>query len=162
MTASRPRRTASRRVTVALAATVAALSLLVAGCSSADTKNEYVDTVNAIQTDALQAVNKATATQPNSKTQVIEQLESAERILGDAVSELEAVDVPEEAQDGHPELVAGIEKMRKLFADTADKIKSASSAESVAELTSLVGESSAIGAEIDAAITQINQDLGAE
>jgi hypothetical protein len=121
-----------------------------------------VDTVNAIQTDALQAVNKATATQPNSKAQVIEQLESAERILGDAVSELEAVDVPEEAQDGHPELVAGIEKMRKLFADTADKIESASSAESVAELTSLVGESSAIGAEIDAAITQINQDLGAE
>lgn len=135
---------------------------LLAGCSSADTKNEYVDTVNAIQTDALQAVNDATVTQPNSKAQVIEQLESAEKILGDAVADLEAVDVPEEAQDGHPKLVAGIDEMRKLFADTARKIGSASSAESIAELTSLVGESSTIGAEIDAAITQINQDLGAE
>lgn len=154
--------TANRQIRVLFAATIAIAAALVAGCSSADTKNEYVDTVNQIQTDALQAVNQSTTTQPNSKAQVVKQLESAEKILADAVTELEAVDVPEEAQEGHEKLVAGIDEMRGLFADTAKKVQSASSAESVAELTSLVGESSAIGAEIDAAITQINQDLGAE
>jgi hypothetical protein len=154
--------TANCRIRVLFVATIAVTAAVVAGCSSADTKNEYVDTVNQIQTDALQAVNQSTTTQPNSKAQVVEQLESAEKILGDAVTELEQVDVPEEAQGGHEQLVAGIDEMRGLFADTAEKVKSASSAESVAELTSLVGESSAIGAEIDAAITQINQDLGAE
>lgn len=148
--------------TVAAVAALAASAALAAGCSSADTKNEYVDTVNAIQTDALQAVNESTTTQPSSKDEVIKQLGTAEGILADAVAELEQVDVPEEAQEGHPKLVAGIDEMRKLFADTAKSVEKASSAEAIADLTTLVAESSAIGAEIDAAISQINQDLGAE
>lgn len=153
--------TALRKTFVALA--VAALATtLVAGCSSSDTKNEYVDTVNAIQTDALQAVNESTTSQPNTTAEVIEQLESAERILADAVTELEAVDVPEEAEAGHPKLVAGIDEMRALFAETAEKVQAASNTEAFTELTKLVAESATIGAGIDAAITQINQDLGAE
>lgn len=153
--------TALRKTFMALA--VAALAAtLVAGCSSSDTKNEYVDTVNAIQTDALQAVNESTTSQPNTTAEVIEQLESAERILADAVTELEGVDVPEEAEAGHPKLVAGIDDMRALFAETAEKVQSASDTEAFTELTKLVAESTTIGTEIDAAITQINQDLGAE
>lgn len=153
--------TALRKTFVALA--VAALATaLVAGCSSSDTKNEYVDTVNAIQTDALQAVNESTTSQPNTTAEVIEQLESAERILADTVTELEAVDVPEEVEAGHPKLVAGIDDMRALFAKTAEKAQAASNTEAFTERTKLVAESTTIRAEIKAAITQINQDLGAE
>lgn len=148
--------------TVAAVTALAASAALATGCSSADTKNEYVDTVNEIQTDALRAVNESTTTTPSNKNEVIEQLGTAEGILADAVAELEQVEVPEEAQEGHPKLVAGIDEMRELFADTAKSVENASNAEAVADLTSLVAESSAIGAEIDAAITQINQDLGAE
>lgn len=78
------------------------------------------------------------------------------------MTELEAVDVPEEAEAGHPKLVAGIDEMRALFAETAEKVQAASNTEAFTELTKLVAESATIGAGIDAAITQINQDLGAE
>lgn len=153
--------TTQRTITTLL--TLAGAALLVAGCSSAETKNEYIDTVNKIQADALDAVNEATATSPDDKGQVVDQLEAAERILGKAESELEAVDVPSEAESSHAEMVAGIERMKKLFAKTANSIsRSDDDAEAFAELTGLVSESSAIGAEIDAAIAQINQDLGAE
>lgn len=153
--------TATGKIAAAVTALVA-LVAVTAGCSSADTKNEYVDTVNAIQADALRAVNESTTVQSSNKAEVIKQLDNAERILADAVAELEQVDVPEEAQERHPKLVAGLDEMRKLFADTAKSVKGASNAEAFADLTTLVAKSSAIGAEIDAAISQINQDLGAE
>ena len=80
---------------------------MVAGCSSADTKNDYVDTVNEIQTNALDAFNQAASSTPENKQAMVEQLEAGEIALADAVSELESVEVPEEAEAGHPDLVAG-------------------------------------------------------
>ncbi len=50
---------------------------------------------------------------------MVEQLEAGEVALADAVTELESVEVPEEAQAGHPELVAGIDDLRALFEKTA-------------------------------------------
>lgn len=153
--------TVNRKHTVALAA-FAVAAALVAGCSSPDARNDYVDTVNEIQTNALQAVNQSSVAQPNSKGEVIEQLEAAEQVLADAVTELEQVEVPDEAEGGHPKLVAGIDEMRGLFADAADRVDGASNANAFAELTALAAETETIGAEIDSAIDQINQDLGAE
>ena len=152
--------TANRKIAVVALGLAAAV---LAGCSSSDTRNDYVDTVNQIQTDALQAVNQSTAAPPETKADIAEQLDAAEGILANAVAELEEVEVPEEAQAGHPELVAGIEEMRDLFARTAERVRSAgSSAEAFTELTELVAETATVGTEIDAAISQINQDLGAE
>jgi hypothetical protein len=144
-----------------LVGAVAAMALL-AGCTSADTKNDYVDTVNEIQTNALNAFNQAANSTPRNKQAMVEQLEAGEAALADAVGRLEAVDVPEEAEGGHPELVAGIDDLRKLFASTAEDVQAAEGTEVFTAVTALASEGAVIGDEIDQAITRINQDLGAD
>jgi len=147
--------------TVSLIAAIAGIAL-VAGCSSADTKNDYVDTVNEIQSSALDAFNQAANSTPANKQAMVEQLESGEAALADAVSELEEVEVPEEAEEGHPKLIAGIDDLRALFARTAEDVQAASGTEAFTAVTALASEGAAIGTRIDQAITEINQDLGAE
>jgi hypothetical protein len=147
------------RVLLVTAAT-AALALF-AGCSSADTKNDYVDTVNEIQTSALDAFNQATNATPQNKQAMVDQLEAGEEVLADAVTQLEEVDVPEEAQEGHPDLIAGIDDLRALFKRTAEEVDQAQGAEAFTAVTALATEGAVIGTEIDEAINQINDDLGA-
>ena len=134
---------------------------VVAGCSSADTKNDYVDTVNEIQTNALEAFNQAANSTPQNKGAMVEQLRAAETALAGAVTELEEVEVPEEAQDAHPQLVAGIDDLRALFETTAADVQKATTAEAFGVVTALASEGQVIGSEIDQAIDQINEDLGA-
>lgn len=148
------------RTRIAAAAAAAALALA-GGCGSSDSKNDYVDTVNEIQTSALNAFNQAASSTPRNKNQIVKQLEAGEAALADAVSELEAVDVPEEAADGHPKLVNGIDDLRALFARTAREVKKADGPQALTEVTALGSEGAVIGNEIDQAINQINEDLGA-
>jgi len=146
-----------------IAATAIAAMALVAGCSSADTKNDYVDTVNEIRDSAIDTYNQtvnATPTNPNAQA---EQLTAAEASLGDIVVELEALDVPEEATAGHQELVAGYADLRKLFDEAAANVKDAEGpAESFQAVTTIGAEGAAIAESIDEAITRINEDLGAD
>jgi hypothetical protein len=142
------------------AAAIAAV--LAAGCTSADTKNDYVDTVNEIQASALEAFNQAASSTPANNEAMVDQLEAGETALAEAVSELESVEVPEEAQEGHPQLVAGIDDLRKLFADTAKEVEAAKGTEAFGPVTALASEGQVIGTRIDEAIDQINQDLGAD
>jgi uncharacterized lipoprotein len=151
------RRTTARSIAVALVAA----ATLAAGCSSADTKNDYVDTVNEIQTSALEAFNQATTATPEDQEALVEQLQAGESALADAVTELEEVEVPEEAQDGHPKLIAGIDDLRALFQDTAKEVEQAEGPAAFTAVTALASEGGVIGTEIDQAINQINADLGA-
>ena len=146
---------------VTVIAAIATLALA-AGCSSADTKNEYVDTVNEIQTNALDAFNQAANATPDTKQAMVNQLEAGEAALADAVIQLESVEVPEEAEAGHPDLVAGIDDLRKLFEKTAADVQAASGTDAFAAVSALASEGAVIGTQIDEAITQINNDLGAE
>ena len=145
-----------------LTALVAGLAVVAAsGCSSTDTKNDYVDTVNGIQASALDAFNAATTTTPQNTKELVEQLEAGATALEDAVAELEAVEVPEEAQDGHPKLVRGIDDLRQLFEDTAAAVAKGGTADAFAAVTELSTAGARIGSDIDQTISQINRDLGA-
>lgn len=147
---------------VSLRTSTAALAVaLVAGCSSADTKNDYVDTVNEIQASALDAFNQAANSTPANKQAMVDQLEAGETALAEAVDELESVEVPEEAEAGHPKLVAGIDDLRALFAKTAKEVEAAQGTEAFSAVTALASEGQVIGTRIDEAISQINEDLGA-
>lgn len=142
-------------------AAVGAAAALIAGCSSSDTKNEYVDTVNKIQTSALDAFNQATAATPDSQKELVQQLEAGERALADAVTRLEEVEVPSEAETDHPALIAGIDELRRLFADTAAEAKKSSAGDTLDAVTRLSTDGTQIGTKIDAAINRINEALGA-
>jgi hypothetical protein len=117
--------------------------------------------VNEIQASALDAFNQAANSTPENKQAMAEQLEAGEAALADAVAELEAVDVPEEAEDGHPKLVAGIDDLRALFEETAADVQKAEGAEAFTAVSALASEGAVIGTKIDQAINQINDELGA-
>jgi len=150
-----------RKTIVAATAGVAA-AVLAIGCSSTDTKNDYVDTVNEIQTSALDAFNQTASSTPENKQALVEQLEAGEAALAQAVTDLEEVDVPDEAEDSHPKLVAGIEDLRALFEKTAKKVEDTSTTGAFAAVAALGTEGTVIGTQIDQAIDEINDDLGAD
>ena len=150
-----------RRTTIRILTVSGIAAASVAGCTSADTKNDYVDTVNGIQESALEAFNQAASSTPANKRAMVEQLEAGEAALADAVAELEGVDVPEEVEDGHPNLVAGIDDLRALFAQTASDVEKAKGTVAFSAVTALASEGQVIGTDIDRAIDRINDDLGA-
>lgn len=141
---------------------VAAASVLVAGCGSSDTENEYVDTVNGIQQDIVDAVTAATATQPDGRAEAVDQVQTGADTLGGTVDDLEAVEVPEEAQEGHDELIAAITDLRTLFSDTVATVEESSDTGVFTALTQLSRDAELISAQIDRAISKINSQLGAQ
>jgi microsomal dipeptidase-like Zn-dependent dipeptidase len=127
-----------RAATIALCLTAA-----LAGCSSTD---DYVDDVNAIQERVIEASNA-----------VGSDLDAAEAEADEAVSDLQEVDVPEEAEQGHEELVKGFEDLEMLYADVQKEIDSSSGSAAFQELRS---EGTEIDKDIDQALDQINDELG--
>lgn len=148
------------RLAAAAVAVFAALALV--ACSSTDDKNAYVDEVNAIQQETLDAVTLATSAPPNNKDEFVSQLGQATDALDAAIAKLGEVSVPEEAQEGHDDFVSAVQAMSDLFSETGDKAASASQAELLPIVTEMQSEGGIVGIEVDAAITKINLAIGAE
>ena len=141
---------------IALAAVSA---LVVAGCSSTDTKNEYVDTVNAIQTTVIEASNSLSSAPVTSNKDAIAAFETAEAQVDSAVGQLAEVEVPSEAQAGHDDLVKGFEDLSALISDVREQIEDGGGKAAFQDLKT---EGTEIDKRIDTAITEINADIGAE
>ncbi len=133
--------------------------LVIGGCSSAESKNEYVDTVNDIQNTVIEASNSLSSAPVTSEKDAIAAFETAEAQVKDAVDQLEEVDVPEEAQEGHEELVASFAELEQLITDVRVQVEKGGGQDAFQELKS---EGTEIDKRIDKAITQINSDLGVE
>lgn len=140
---------------------LAGVALIAAGCGGTEAKNNYVDEVNQIQTDALDAVTSATSANPDNKGDYVAQLGKAQDAIDEAITKLGAVDVPTEAEQGHQQFVDGLQAMSDLFGATANKLKGASGADLVSVVTDLQTKGTQIGNDIDAAINKINTDIGA-
>ena len=141
----------------AIAAT--AVALVLAGCSSPESKNDYVDTVNGIQSTVIEASSSLAAAPATSPKEAIKAFEKAETEVDEAVQELNEIDVPSEAEAGHADLVEGFEELAVLIADVRAQVEEGGGRAAFQELKTR-------GAEIDAriakAIDEINADLGAE
>ena len=128
-------------------------SAAVAGCSSTE---DYVDDVNTIQAEVIKASNTVGSDLNASKKELLDQLDTAKSEADEAVSDLQEIDVPEDAEKGHEELVKGFEDLEKLYADVRKGIES----ESGAAFDELRSKGDEIDKEIDQALDQINDDLG--
>jgi len=140
-------------------ALVALPALFAAGCSSTESKNEYVDTVNGIQNTVIEASNSLSSAPVTSDEDAVSAFEKAEAEVEAAVDQLDDVDVPSEAQPGHDELLSGFEDLSKLITDVREQVKDGSGRGAFQELRT---EGAEIDKRIDDAITQINTELGAE
>jgi len=130
------------------------VSAALSGCSTTD---DYVDTVNQIQSDVIKASSNVGTNVNASPSDIIASIEDAESEAMSAVKELNEVDVPSDAAEGHDQLVAGFEDLTKLLASVREKVESQNGGAAFAELRS---EGPQIDKRIDAAIDQINSDLG--
>jgi hypothetical protein len=126
----------------------------IAGCSSTE---DYVDDVNAIQEKVVKASKSVGSDVNASKNELVEQLETAKTEAEQAVSELEDVDVPEDAESGHEELIKGFDELEKLYGQVKNGIESGSGGEAFEELRTKGDE---IDKQIDDALDQINKELG--
>lgn len=142
-----------------LIALVALPALFATGCSSTESKNEYVDTVNEIQNTVIEASNSLSSAPVTSDEDAVSAFEKAETKVEAAVDQLDEVDVPSEAQQGHDDLVIGFEDLSKLITDVREQVEDGGGRGAFQELRT---EGAEIDKRIDDAITQINTDLGAE
>jgi hypothetical protein len=129
---------------------------LLAGCSSTE---DYVDDVNAIQERVIDASNSVGSDVNASKNEILDSLERAKTEAETAVDDLAEVDVPADAEAGHEELVEGFEDLEKLFADVEQQLEKGGGSDAFEELRN---QGARIDREIDAALDQINKDLGLE
>ena len=141
----------------AIALVVLALGLL--GCSSALSKNEYVETVNRIQMSVIEATSSLSAASVSSPKEALAAFEKAEARIDEAVAELNEIDVPAEAEGGHDELVAGFEELGELIRDVRAQVESGGGRQAFQDLKR---EGAKIDARIAKAIDEINADLGAK
>lgn len=144
---------------------VLAAGVLLAGCDDTAEKNAYADTVNGIQTEMSTALTEATSAAAESPEEAAEQLDNAAAIVGDALADLRAVDVPEDAAAGHADLVDAIAETEELFSSVAGDLREigAEDIEGLFEIQATLRDSiNEITPKIDAAIDKINEDMGAE
>lgn len=140
-------------------ALVAAFALVaLAGCSSTETKNDYVDTVNGIQTNVIDAANSLATNPATDKKTILGAFDDADQQVKDAIDQLNSIDVPSEAEDGHTDLIAGFEDLEALIVDVRDKVAAGGGADAFKDLQQ---QGSEIDTHIGAAIDKINSDLGA-
>jgi outer membrane murein-binding lipoprotein Lpp len=144
-----------KRTTFRLALVGVIASTALAGCS---TTNDYVDTVNEAQDEVLQAAQDLGADPNASKRDILASLEEAEAKAQEAVSQLNDVDIPDGAEEGHAELVDGFADLSALITSVRDKVEN----QSGNAFSELRAEGADIDRRIDAAIDQINSDLGLE
>jgi hypothetical protein len=140
-------------------AAIASLALTVALAGCAVSTDEYVDDVNAIQERVIDASNSVGSDINASKQEVVKSLEQAKKEAEAAIDDLREVDVPDDAEAGHDQLVNGFEELEKLYTEVREGIESGAGGDAFDELRA---EGAEIDRKIDKALDQINQDLGLE
>ena len=151
--------TKTKLIAGAVAVTVAAAF---AGCSTTEEKNDYVDEVNSIQTAMPESTLALDISTAQSKGDAVDAFEKDAKTLEDAAAQLNEVNVPEEAQAGHDNLVAAVEGLIALDNKTAKSIDDASVNELAQIAQTFQKEQKKLLDDVSAAIDQINKDLGAE
>ena len=141
-------------MTTRAAIAICLASAAIAGCSSTD---DYVDDVNMIQAEVIKASNSVGSDLNASRQKILDQLDTAKSEAEEAVADLSDIDVPEDAEKGHEELIKSFEDLEKLYADVRKGIESESGGAAFDELRT---EGAEIDKEIDKALDQINDELG--
>src|SRR5688572_6027627 len=139
-----------------LASTVA---LVAAGCGNGE-KNDYVDEVNAIQTD-LQSetteISSGAADNPNQIADIATQLQDA---FAAAAADLEAVDPPEDVADLHAQLIDQVSGLGEQIGAAGEAIQNAETPQEIQQAaTELSTAANGAGTELSSLIDEINATL---
>lgn len=145
-------------------ACLAAISLVAgAGCGS-DTKssNDYVKAINKVQTEFASDIQKVgtsapSGTDPAAKAkQTFSDLGAA---IDKAVTDLKAVDPPDEVKDLHNQLIAEMTQFGSQVNTASASLKSGDPQAIVAAQSKFAASASAVGQQISKTIGDINKKL---
>ena len=137
----------------------ATLALVVAGCGNEEA-NDYVDEVNAIQTD-LQTeaaeISSGAATNPNQIGEIASQLQDA---FAAAADDLEAVDPPEDVADLHAQLIDEVSALGDQIGAAGEAIQNANTPQEIQQAaTELQTAANGAAGELSSLIDEINSTL---
>lgn len=152
--------TSPRRAALVL---VAALSLLVAGCGGdTESKNDYVDSVNKVQTDFANSVQKSASAVPSggdaaqAAKDTFATLESAiDKLVGD----LRGIEPPDDVKQLHDRLISQMNEFKGDISKAGDALGSNDPQAIAKAQTDFATSAGSLGTEISQTITEINQQL---
>jgi hypothetical protein len=140
-----------------------ALSLVATGCGGSGTKqkNDYVDAVNKAQTDFSTTFDKLSSkiTATSTPAQDRQTLQGFQDAIGSVVRNLRAVKAPGSVKPLHQRLITEISGYGAEIARAKRAFASRSAAKIVKAQTDLVSAVTAVSAQINKTIDQINARL---
>jgi Tfp pilus assembly protein PilP len=142
------------RVLLPIVALVVSLGVVACGGSDTDEKNKYVDQVNAAQQKFADAVTKLNtgASSPAEAKQTFDQLDP---LLSDVVSDLQAIDPPDEVKAEHEKLTTLIKDFQTDLKKNAADLGNGD----ISAAQKIATDASKLGTDFDQTIDDINSKL---
>jgi PBP1b-binding outer membrane lipoprotein LpoB len=140
---------------------VAAVALIAAGCGDVEEQNDYVDQVNALQTELVSEVTAVVSgTPPSNAQQAADVAGELGDVFNDSADDIEAVTPPEEVADLHAELVAKIRDIADQINAAEEAFTSGNAQEAAQAATELQSATNSAQTELNSLIDQINAEFG--
>ncbi len=148
----------SARVATVLGAVVAAAAIA-AGCGNEE-QNDYVDEVNAIQTDIADAATEASSSAPSNPKEAADVGHQIADAFQQGADDLAAVDPPEEVADLHDQLTQELNTVADDINKAADTFESGNAQQAAQAAVDLQQSVTEAQTEVNGLIDQINSEFG--
>jgi hypothetical protein len=137
--------------------TVAALAL--AACGNSE-QNDYVDQVNAVQTEFLNAMTAAASTPPTNPSQAGDLISSMEDAFNTAAEDLQAISPPDDVADLHQQLIDKMSELGDKVSEVGKALKSGNQQQAQQAAQELQDALLQAQTDVTDLTTQINDQLG--
>jgi hypothetical protein len=150
------------RILVPLLLALAALGLgACGGNDDRDARNAYVGKVNAVQNEFADTVRTVSEqiTPKSSSKQDRKTLDQFQKAIADAVKNLKGIDVPDNVQSEHDQLVAAMSNFGRQIQEATAALQNPDSAKIAEAQRTIQTATQTVNLRIDAAIAAINSKL---
>jgi hypothetical protein len=152
-----------RRLLLPLLA-VLALSLGVVACGGDDAtstsdKNDYIEKVNDAQKEFAAGAAKLNLANPSGPEDFKKSLDGLDPLLSGIVSDLEAIDPPEEVKAEHDKLVSSMKDYQKVVNDNKEALGSGDPAATQEAAQTIATASTKFSTDFDSTVNAINTKL---
>ena len=143
----------------ALAATVA-IAIVAAGCGSVAEQNDYVEQVNAEQTQLLDSIgNIVSGSAPTNSLQAAAVAGKLSRAFATSADEIEAIEPPDNVAELHGQLVDGMRGLSDRLREAQRALAGGNAQRAAEAAADLQRETSKAQARIQDLIDRINAEL---
>jgi hypothetical protein len=138
---------------------IAAAAAIAAGCGNEE-QNNYVDEVNAIQTDIADAATEASTSAPSNPEEAADVGHQIADAFGQGADDLAAIDPPEEVADLHDQLTQELSQVADDINNAADTFESGNAQQAAQAAVELQQSVTTAQTEVNSLIEQINSEFG--